>query len=419
MSVSDGQAGRLAAARFSESLASAVRLGWSRPAFGLYLLALAVMPLKWASPLSQLYERAGWTDVLLGAAVAAWLYEHVRQRRRPRLHRWQLALAAYLALGIVSAALAAPRGVTVLATVVLMVELAMLATLTADFAGDDGGRAAIVVVVLATALLTLVLALVGVILFYAGVPTSLMGPYGEQFIASSRYGRVEAGFQSPALLSSWCIFASAIAARPAAPLSRRARIAMQGALALLCASTLSRGLVGFGLALALRTLLPRRSVPARALALAVVVAALGLLAVLTVGRLHLDPTRPASVTYAIPDPGNRRQAFVTSARTFGQHPLFGLGPGTLVGQNRGVPFRAHMTPLNVAATLGAPALAMLVAMFVLLWRDRRRPTDLASWSGLAGLGVDGLVNDVDHYRHVWILIGLIGARARRSGLRSH
>jgi hypothetical protein len=77
--------------------------------------------------------------------------------------------------------------------------------------------------------------------------------------------------------------------------------------------------------------------------------------------------------------------------------------------NRGLPFRAHFTPLNVAATMGLPALAALVFLVVVLWRERRRPTPIATWSGLAGLAIDGLAQDIEHFRHVWVMVGLADA----------
>ena len=91
------------------------------------------------------------------------------------------------------------------------------------------------------------------------------------------------------------------------------------------------------------------------------------------------------------------------------HPVLGAGPGTLTGENRGLPFRAHFTPLNVAATVGVPALAALSAALLLLWMGRPRPTEVAIWSGLAGVGIDAIGQDGEHFRHVWVLIGLAAA----------
>jgi hypothetical protein len=71
-----------------------------------------------------------------------------------------------------------------------------------------------------------------------------------------------------------------------------------------------------------------------------------------------------------------------------------------------------LTPLNIAATMGIPAVAALAFLLIALWRNRRRPTPIATWSGLAGLGLDGLTLDVDHFRHVWVLLGLADADRR-------
>ena len=144
---------------------------------------------------------------------------------------------------------------------------------------------------------------------------------------------------------------------------------------------------------------------------------MAVIALLTLGRLHLDPTRPSTITYEVPDPGNRREAIDTGLDTLADHPLVGQGPGTNVSLNRGSPFRAHFTPLNVAATMGLPALAALTFLVVVLWRERRRPTPIATWTGLLGLAVDGCAQDIEHFRHVWVLIGLAWAQSRSTTSR--
>jgi hypothetical protein len=173
---------------------------------------------------------------------------------------------------------------------------------------------------------------------------------------------------------------------------------------------LSRGLIGFLFAAVLRASTGLRGLRRWIVPISTALASLAAIALLTVGRLHLSPARPSTISYVVPDPGNRREAFVTSLETLGHHPLLGVGPGALPGRNRGQPFRAHFTPLNVAATLGIPALCALTAALVLVWRQRRRPTDVALWSAFAGIGVDGLAQDIDHFRHVWLLLGLLGSR---------
>jgi hypothetical protein len=77
-----------------------------------------------------------------------------------------------------------------------------------------------------------------------------------------------------------------------------------------------------------------------------------------------------------------------------------------------VPCSAHLTPLDVAATLGAPALLAFVAVPFLIWRERIRPTDRIIWGVLAGLGVDALGQDLENFRHVWVALG-VAARCDR------
>ena len=378
----------------------------ARPAFALYLLALATLGFKWLSPLSSFEENGGWTDVFVALAAVAWLAERATTRSFPRLRLFHLALALWVAAALLSLAFADAKG-TGAKNVLLLCELAALAVLTSEYASEPDGLRAIVVVIAAVALVTAALAALGLALFYLGEDTSLIGVYGEQFIRSDYYARVAAGFSTPPLLASFCIFASAVVAREDSPLSPRLTTIVQIALSAVVLFTFSRGAIAFFMAMGIRAAYRRLDARAAArVSLALVAASVAVLAVLTVGRLHLDPTRPSTFTYEVPDPGNRREAFDTGLDTLADHPLTGKGPGTFVSVNRGLPFRAHFTPLNVAATMGLPTLAALVFLVVVLWRERRRPTSIATWTGLLALLVDGLAQDIEHFRHVWVMIGL-------------
>ena len=383
-----------------------------RPAFALYLLALATLGFKWLSPLSSFQETAGWTDVLVALAALAWLAECARARELPRLRLFHLALALWIAAGLLSLAFAEAKG-TGARNVLLMVELAVLAFLTSEFASERDGLRAIVVVIAGVSLVTAAVAALGLALFYAGESTSLIGAYGEQFIRSDNYARVAGGFASSPLLASFCIFASAVVAREDSPLPARIGTVTQVALSAVVVLTFSRGAIAFFVAMGIRAAYRRLDVrAARRAAVVLVAAAVAVIAALSVGRPHLDPTSPSTISYELPDPGGRREAFETGLDTLADHPLTGKGPGTYVSFNDGAPFRAHFTPLNVAATMGLPALAALVFLVVVLWRGRRRPTSIATWSGLIGLAIDGLAQDIEHFRHVWVMLGLADAERR-------
>ena len=383
----------------------------TRLAAGAWLAGVGLLGFRWLSPLSGLYERAILADALFAAAAAAAVAAAARRRPLPRPRGWQLWLAAYVAWTALAAA-AAPDREMAAKTVLLVTELAVLAVLTAWLASFPQFARALARVVLATLAFTFALAVVGLVLFYAGERTGLLGAYGEQFDPSSRYARVRAGFASPPLLASWCIAASAILAWKPGGLPRRWQIAGQIALALLVAATFSRALLPFGAALVIRWAAASPSPRRRALAVASVVGTVAILALLTIGRLHAEPTRPSSITYEVPDPGNRREGAVTSWRTFREDPLFGSGPGSYPGVNRGLPFRAHLTPLNIAATTGLPALLAIAGMVLALWRGTPRPVDVAVWSGLVGLMLDGLAQDIEHFRHVWLVVGLAAVTVR-------
>jgi O-antigen ligase len=254
------------------------------------------------------------------------------------------------------------------------------------------------------------LAVLGLVLFYAGEHTSLISAYGEQFIQSDNYARVAAGFASAPLLASFCIFASAVVAREDSPLPIRVARVTQVALSVVVVLTLSRGAIAFFMAMGLRAAYRRLDASAaRRVAVALVVIVVAVFAALSVGRPSLDPTRPSTISYEVPDPGGRRGAFDSGLDTLADHPLTGKGPGRYVSLNDGAQFRAHFTPLNVAAAMGVPALGALVFLVVVLWRERRRPTPIATWSGLIGLAIDGLAQDIEHFRHVWVMLGLADA----------
>jgi len=260
-----------------------------------------------------------------------------------------------------------------------------------------------------TSLLVAVAAVVGVALAMAGRPTPLVGTYGD--LLPGAYARAQAAFPHPNLLASYCLFAAGVVGRDDAGLPVRVRRAVMGALALTVLLTFSRTILALGLALLVR----RADRPSRRRIAALYAgAAVAVVLALSAVNLSLDPTRPAEARL-LEAPSSRAQAFATALATLKAHPGLGTGPGTSPARKDGLPFDAHCTPLNVAATLGLPALAGLAAVPLLLWRGRARPTDRATWGMLAGLALDALAEDVEDFRHLWIAFGL--ADAGRANLK--
>src|SRR5215204_6187036 len=151
------------------TLVATRRLLFESPAFGCYLLALALLPFRWLSPLGGVYENAQWTDILVAVAALLWLLERIRGRDLVRAFRiWQVPLALYLLLACASAIAAVPGFGGSWKTVLLMAELAVLAVITADFATEPTRRRLIASVIIASALATVALGAIAVVLFYAG-----------------------------------------------------------------------------------------------------------------------------------------------------------------------------------------------------------------------------------------------------------
>jgi hypothetical protein len=372
----------------------------------LFLATLALLPWGGLLRLPSLHENAQWGDLVCAAAVAAWLVALVVARRLPRLRLVHAFLALYLGWAAFSFFAVSPRPVSGAAKLVGMGMLVALFVLTSEMMEQAGMAVAVGRTVAVTSVLTALAAAAGVMLSVRGIATPLVGGCGD--LLPAIIPRAQAGFPHPNLLASFCIFASGVVAREDAGLSRGLVRVVQVALALTVVLTTSRAIFGFALAVAIRhATTPARRRAAWAFAASLVVA----MAALSAHNPLLNPLRPWEARLS-PAPSARAVAAATSLETLGRHPFFGTGPGSSPGFRGFQPFDAHLTPLNVAATLGLPALAGLVLATVALWRGRRRPTDAVTWGMLAGLGLDGLGQDVEDFRHVWVALGLADAGRR-------
>ena len=369
----------------------------------LYLATLFLIPWGALVPFPWLHENARWSDALFALAFLAWTAGLVLERRLPRLRPVHAGLALYLGWAALSFVAAAPRAPSGPAKLLGLGMLAALLVVTSDMAGRPGMPARIGRTVAATSLLTALAALVGVVLSAFGTITPLVGTCGD--LLPGPLSRAQAGFPHPNLLASYCVFAYGVVARADSGLSPRWRRVLIAALALTVLLTTSRAILAFGLAMAIRhAVTPARRRFAWSLGISLVVAMIGL----TLVNLTFQPLRPWDLKLR-EGPSVRLQSATTSLETLAAHPVFGSGVGSSPGRRGSLAFDAHLTPLNVAATLGLPALAGLGFAVFCLWRARARPTDLALWGMLAGLALDGLGQDVEDFRHVWVALGLADA----------
>ena len=378
----------------------------SRILLALYLVVLALLPWSWFPPFPWLHQHAQWGDVIFAATAAVWVIEAFWARRWPQIRPIHVALALYLVFALCSFLLTTVNRSST-AKLLGIAELCILAVITSDIASRPGIIPTIGRVILVTALLTAAAGITGVVLFYAGVESRLIGTYGD-LVPSANYARVQAGFYQPNLLASFCIFAAAVIKN--VEVCPRLRRATAAALWLTVLLTFSRGILAFGLAAAIRGANTHfRRVLASAFAAFCVV----VIAALSVWNLEFDPSSPRTARFNIFTATSRWSALTSSFLTQVANPVSGSGPDTHPGRYLGIPFDAHLTPLNIAATLGLPALMAFACLCSMLWRGRHRPTDVAIWSGIAGLALDALAQDVEDFRHVWVIIGLADAHSAK------
>lgn len=374
----------------------------SRLVVGLYLASIALLPWSWFPPFPWLHEHAQWSDAVFALAALVWGLEKWQTRTWPRWRPFHLAIALYLSAATLSLLFATPDKQLGAAKLLGMAELGVLAVITADVAQRTEARSWIVCVIAVTALLSALAAWVGLVLFYCGIQTELIGTYGD-LVVSPWYARMQAGTTNPNMLASFCIFAAAVVAQRDVALPHWLRRIAQMALGLTVLLTFSRSILTFALAVAIRR---ARTRVQKALVVAAAVACLALFGVLTIGNLSLNPARPTQTHWNWNEASDRWQGLMTSYQTLVARPWFGSGVGHDPGWRAGRPYTAHFTPLNLAATLGFPALLAFLAIFLSAWRTRLRPTEIAIWSGLAGLAVDAFVEDIEDFRHLWVLLGL-------------
>jgi len=385
----------------------------SRLVLALYLTSLVLLPWTWFPPFPWLHEHAQWSDAVFAATAVLWAIERWQLGTWPRLRPAHAALALYLLFAGLSLLFASPNPGSGVPKLLGVAELCTLAILTSDLASHPGVFPRIARSIAITSLLTAAAAFVGLLLFYSGIGSPLIGIYGE-LEPSPWYARIQAGTYNPNLLASFCIFAAAIVARRDGELPVWLRRITLAVLWITVCLTFSRGILGFVLAALIRSACtPRR----RALAAACSVAILGITITLTVWKPSINPVRPFDSRFETAT-SSRSQAASSSLKTLVSHPILGSGLGTSPGQYRGAPFDSHLTPLNIAATIGLPALTVFSFLITLLWRGRVRPTDLAIWGGLAGLALDGLAQDAEDFRHLWVMMGVADSNASSSDLQT-
>lgn len=276
---------------------------------------------------------------------------------------------------------------------------------------EVGGLRILASGVAVTAVVVAGLAAAGLVLFYGGRQSELVGSYGDLPV-SEFYARVQAGTYHPNLLASWCVFAGGLVGFRSSQLSPWLRRVATCCIVFVAFSTISRSALAVVILLLLRVGggTRRRQVAAAA---AVAVGA----AIVISALVPVTPDPEAPWRLSLDGGGTSRQATISSSvDAVTDDPWFGVGLGRSPGENTvGQPFRAHLTPLDVAATSGVPASILFLAIPVSAALRHRRRSGVA-W--LVAMAADALTQDVQRFRHGFVAVGVIDRTPREPSARS-
>jgi O-antigen ligase len=359
--------------------------------------------------------------VAAAAAAGSWLSGRASMSRSPLF--W--ALAAYGVALCASAAASADRAHSVvkLAGNAYLIGLAVLTML--HVRSIEAFRRALTAW-LAGTVVTVAAAFAGLILFAVGV----VDPRVNRFLSihgslpEGGYPRVMALFLNPNMYCSYLVVSMAmlITVRHLGWF-RRGSMALAGAIVLAGAFSLSPGLGGLALVIAFGVWSDWRVSRPRLVTVAIVGSAIG--AALCLLATTAVPVAGAPLSLSHLRPSSRMLTWIGSYHTFLSHPWFGRGLGLDVVEigytNPSGVYEwltdAHNTWLSVLAQDGLVGLAAMMSIVTVLLRGAR--VSLASpeqtlRTGLtvafvAGFLYQGFSGSFENTRHVWVLIGLLGA----------
>lgn len=348
---------------------------------------------------------AEWADLaVLPAAITALVCSPPWRSfwRRPAL----ILAALYVAWAALSA-MVHGAGYLKLAGIA---ELAVVLAVTASVAGDEQARRRILIALFAGCALLAVSGLFGSALALLHVPSPLYSARGGDLNLPMRpKGLCTTSNLLASLLLGPLLVLLHAPATTEKMLSRGVRRALLGLYSLTLVLTLSRTL----LSLALGVLWPRLRGVRRALVAALFVA-------LALASMRLDLYRyPGGALVVSTEPGLRFRFATSALASIRDSPFFGVGPGALPAHvawpRPGDPISshdAHTTALDVAATLGLPALAFYLCLLgVVLARARAGdPLSLAMRVAFVAWLFDALTVDVEYFRHYWLWMGLLLAK---------
>lgn len=358
-----------------------------------------------------------------------------------RLHivigSFEIVLGSYLIAMLVSAAASEDPetsfkkflGVAYLVAVAVLTKTILVTTM--------GVRSAVSAWLLAAAV-TVVVSVLGCLLFYSGLPPRL-NPFQSHYgsLPPGEYPRIKALFLNVNMCCNYLIVSAALAYWWTQSPRRRLPAILSVGIWIAALSTFSTGIGGLALVTAL---LVRRLVVSRQAGILPQLAhpLVPLSALLALFLLVAASLSPAIVTEGVLAPSMRLQTWRGSLDTFLSHPLLGKGLGLPVTETAYVNLSghtqiftdAHNIWLNIAAQAGVLGLATLLAVLIHALRAGPRGSNkgelaqslperislpLALKTALVGAWLyHGLTGSFEDTRHLWVLLGLLEA-AKRAG----
>ncbi|SMD20977.1 O-antigen ligase family protein [Lentzea albidocapillata] len=347
--------------------------------------------------------------VLPALLIGVWLFSLYRQRRLPAPHPLHLVVALLAVVLLTTSAVHEAEPFT-LEYLVRWVPFLVITVVLADVAAREVPVRALLAATVAGA----VVAAAGGLLSVAGGSLRATGP-----------------LEDPNDLAFFLVAAlPLLVALPARGRSRIVLLLLGAVLVAGAAATFSRG-GGIALACALVWLIVRRALPVRAVVVTAAVAGVAALVFASAAQAELSRALQEKSHIAGTNADTRMLRWQAASRMLADNPVLGVGPGgfrqeyAAAGHNAEIDEQtpvAHNLFLEVAAELGVPGFALLIAFvaigFMASERALRRVADrreaVAVQAALIAVLIASIFLSEQYYLPLWSLVAIAVAIERRS-----
>ena len=358
-------------------------------------------------------------DLLFPLLFLLWVVAAVVGTARFKWHPAYLGFAAYL-LALLVASIFSIKPHLSFVKYVGIIYLVLLAVVTSAVVTSVERVRLFLLAWIAGAFIPVLIALLGVAVFYLSPGTALLEhvTYHYGAVPVGNFPRMSSTFVSPSMFCNYLTVTLIIAliSKRMGWIGAHLEYAITISIAAAAAFTVSIALGGMILAAGLWIRFTSEdNFRSRLVAGGAVFASIIFLLISAVSLPSF-----VALSYA---PSSRMMVWADAVTTFVENPITGKGPGTgaasVTFQNFdgtwSVLTDAHNSLLNVAAESGLVGVAGLLMLLVVVWRSARdsseyenrlRPVSTGFWIALiAAFLYDGLTGSFEDARHLWLLIG--------------